>query len=165
MTDLDRFNALAEETALARLLTCLDCPRWAQQVAAGRPYADWPALEAVAGEAARTLTDAELTRALARHPRIGERADAARHDATHSGREQSGVDRADSELVGQLLEGNRAYEERFGRVFLIRAAGRDGREILDHLGRRLRHTDAQERAETIEQLAQISLLRLREVLT
>lgn len=164
MTDTHPFNALAEQVARARLLTCLDCPRWAEQVVAGRPYADWPALEATACEAARALTDAELSRALARHPRIGERADAARHDATHSRREQSGLDRDDTELTRRLLEGNRAYEERFGRVFLIRAAGRDGREILDHLERRLRHTEAQERAETIEQLAQIALLRLREVL-
>ena len=81
--------------------------------------------------AAATLTDDELERALARHPRIGERADAARHDAGHSTREQAGVDRDDADVAARLAEGNRAYEERFDRVFIIRAAGRDAPEILD----------------------------------
>ena len=77
-----------------------------------------------------TSTDDELEQALARHPRIGERADAAGHDASHSTREQSGVDRDDADVAERLAAGNRAYEERFDRVFIIRAAGRDAAEIL-----------------------------------
>jgi 2-oxo-4-hydroxy-4-carboxy-5-ureidoimidazoline decarboxylase len=121
--------------------------------------ADVPAREVV------TLTDDELERALARHPRIGERADAQQHDAEHSAREQSGVDAADAALAEDLHAGNLAYEERFGRVYIIRAAGRDGPEILRELRRRLANDDATERAETIEQLTQIALLRIREVLS
>ena len=63
------------------------------------------------------------------------------------------------------MEGNRAYEERFDRVFLIRAAGRDGDEILAELERRLGNDDATERAETVDQLLQIALLRLEQVLS
>ena len=59
-----------------------------------------------------------------------------------------------------MLAGNRAYEERFDRVFLIRAAGRGAGEILAELERRLGNDDATERAETLEQLRQIALLRL-----
>lgn len=163
-TDVRRFNELSEDEAHTQLLTCLDIPRWADLVVAGRPYAGAHRLAATMRSAAVTITDAELTRALARHPRIGERADAARHEAAHSEREQSGIDRTDDDLARQLLEGNRAYEERFGHVFLLRAAGRDGQEVLDQLRLRLQHTDAQERAETIEQLVQIALLRLQEAL-
>ena len=162
MTDPARaFDELADEEARARLLTCLDVPRWAEQVVAGRPYADWSRLEAAMRSAALTITDEELAGALARHPRIGERADAVRHEAAHSEREQAGVDRADEDLAAALLEGNRAYEERFGQVFIIRAAGRDGPEILDQLRRRLGHTGEQERTETVEQLLQIALLRAK----
>ncbi|MCK0113446.1 2-oxo-4-hydroxy-4-carboxy-5-ureidoimidazoline decarboxylase [Ornithinimicrobium sp. F0845] len=164
MTDPRAFNELAAYEARARLLTCLDVPRWAHQVVAGRQYAEWSGLEAAMRSAALTITDEELTLALARHPRIGERADADRHEATHSEREQSAIDRSDEELARALLEGNRAYEERFGRVFIIRAAGRDGQQVLDQLRIRLTNTDEQERAETIEQLVQIALLRAKEVL-
>ncbi len=61
------------------------------------------------------------------------------------------------------MAGNRAYEERFDRVFLIRAAGRDSSEILSELERRLGNDDVTERAETLTQLRQIALLRLEQV--
>ncbi len=162
---LAAFNTLDDERARERLLTCLDVPAWADRVIAGRPYADLGELEAAMVAASATISDDELERALARHPRIGERADAARHDAAHSTREQAGVDCDDADLARRLEEGNRAYEERFGRVFIIRAAGRSGQDVLDHLSRRLANTDEVERAETIDQLTQIAVLRIREVLS
>jgi len=161
MADLDAFNALPEPEARQRLGSCLDVPRWVDTVLAGRPYADLDALLAVASVAA-DLDDAELEAALARHPRIGERAGAG-HDAAFSSREQSGVDRSDADVAQRLADGNRAYEERFDRVFLVRAAGRDAPEILAELERRLGNDDVAERAETIEQLRQIALLRLEQV--
>ena len=161
---LAAFNDLDADEARRRLLTCLDVPRWADEVLAGRPYDTLDDIDRRMVAASSTLTDDELERALARHPRIGERADPASHDASHSTREQSGVDRDDADVVRRLAEGNRAYEERFDRVFIIRAAGRDAPEILDELRRRLDHSDEAERAETIDQLTQIALLRVREVL-
>ena len=64
----------------------------------------------------------------------------------------------------RLVAGNAAYEERFGRVFLIRAAGRDAEAILAELDRRLGNDDATERAETVDNLRQIALLRLEALL-
>jgi 2-oxo-4-hydroxy-4-carboxy-5-ureidoimidazoline decarboxylase len=162
---LSAFNVMDHDTARDRLLTCLDVPRWADAVLAGRPYASIGEIEAAMTAASATITDVELEQALARHPRIGERADAAKHDAAHSTREQSGVDSADADLARRLEEGNRAYEERFGRVFIVRAAGRSGSDILDHLQLRLDNTDELERAATIDQLTQIAQLRIREVLS
>jgi 2-oxo-4-hydroxy-4-carboxy-5-ureidoimidazoline decarboxylase len=133
-------------------------------ILAGRPYDSWGGLAALAEASAATLTDEELAAALARHPRIGERAGAG-HDASHSAREQSGVDRSDADVAERLAAGNRAYEERFDRVFLIRASGRDAREILRELERRLRNDDVTEREETVDQLRQIALLRLEQVVT
>ena len=107
-----------------QLLSCLSVPRWADDVLAGEPYADRAAATARADEAAQALTDEELDQALSGHPRIGERGD------TQSEREQAGVDPAAGDTAARLAAGNAAYEERFGRVFLIRAAGRDAEEIL-----------------------------------
>jgi 2-oxo-4-hydroxy-4-carboxy-5-ureidoimidazoline decarboxylase len=157
-----RLNEVPEAEARAALTACLDVPRWVDEVLAGRPYGDAAALERAAATAAATLSDDELEQALARHPRIGERAGAG-HDAAHSAREQAGVDRSDAEVLQRLADGNRAYEERFDRVFLIRAAGRDSHEILAELERRLGNDDAAERAETVRQLGEIMLLRLRQV--
>jgi 2-oxo-4-hydroxy-4-carboxy-5-ureidoimidazoline decarboxylase len=162
---LAAFNEMDEDVARDRLLTCLDMPRWADEVLAARPFDDVEQLEAKITDVAATMSDEELERALARHPRIGERADPSHHDASHSSREQSGVDREDADVVRQLEQGNRAYEDRFGRVFIIRAAGRDAREILDQLRIRLDNGDEVERAATINQLTQIALLRNRETLS
>jgi 2-oxo-4-hydroxy-4-carboxy-5-ureidoimidazoline decarboxylase len=162
---LAAFNEADDQQAREQLLTCLDAPGWAERVLAGRPYADLGELAAAMGAASATLDEADLAQALARHPRIGERADESLHDAAHSAREQSGVDSEDADLARRLAEGNRAYEERFGRVFIVRAAGRTGPEILDHLRLRLDNTDEAERAATIDQLTQIAVLRMREALS
>jgi 2-oxo-4-hydroxy-4-carboxy-5-ureidoimidazoline decarboxylase len=63
-----------------------------------------------------------------------------------------------------LREGNARYEARFGRVFLIRAKGRSGEDILQALERRLKNTDAQEVQAALEQLREITLLRLEGVI-
>ena len=159
------FNVMAQDEARTRLLTCLDVPRWADEVLAGRPYDSLDQIEDRMTASAATLTDEELDAALARHPRIGERADAGLHDAAFSEAEQSSVDREDAEMAERLAEGNRAYEARFDRVFIIRAAGRDGRQILEQLRLRMDNSDELERAETVNQLTQIALLRIREVLS
>jgi 2-oxo-4-hydroxy-4-carboxy-5-ureidoimidazoline decarboxylase len=173
------FNDLTEAEATERLLACLAVPRWAADVVDGRPYADLAALTKQAEAAAATLTDDELAAALAGHPRIGERAGAG-HDAAFSVREQAAV-APDDELTAkadaafsareqaavvpnaELVAGNEDYERRFGRVFLIRAAGRTAPEILAELRRRLDNDEATERAETVAQLREIALLRLPEV--
>jgi 2-oxo-4-hydroxy-4-carboxy-5-ureidoimidazoline decarboxylase len=145
-----------------QLLACLSVPRWADDVLAGAPYADRETLLARADDAARTLTDDELPQALGGHPRIGERGGPGMSAASQ--REQSGVDPTAGDTAARLKAGNKAYEERFDRVYLIRAAGRDADEILTHLERRLQNDDETERAETVDNLRQIALLRLEATL-
>ena len=140
------------------LLECLAVPRWADEVLRGQPYADRQALLRAADAAARDLTEEELEQALSGHPRIGERG------GGRSAREQSGVDVGASDVATRLATGNAAYERRFDRVFLIRAAGRDAEQILRELDRRLENDDAVERAETVDNLREIALLRLEQAL-
>ncbi|MEO7447067.1 MAG: 2-oxo-4-hydroxy-4-carboxy-5-ureidoimidazoline decarboxylase [Humibacillus sp.] len=142
MTGVEEFNALPADEARVLVTACLGVPRFADEVVGARPYADVPALLAAAGVSASDLADDELAAALAGHPRVGERAANPPHQAAFSRREQSGVDPTDEQVAADLAAGNAAYEERFDRVFLIRAA---------------------ERAETATQLREIALLRLREV--
>lgn len=139
----------------SRLATALHVARWVDEVAAGCPYPSVDSLVGVGDLAARTLTSAEVDEALSAHPRIGEKA------AGLSRSEQAASATDDPELVAAMAAGNRAYEDRFGRIFLIRAAGRSRPEILAELRRRLALDDAAESAEVADQLRQIALLRLR----
>jgi 2-oxo-4-hydroxy-4-carboxy-5-ureidoimidazoline decarboxylase len=158
---LDDVNSGPAETAAELLRTCNAAPRFAADVLAGRPYPDAEALVARAEEVARSLPWDEVTRALAAHPRIGDRVEGSSAEAQASRREQSSMSDADAEVRTALVEGNRAYEERFDHVFLIRAAGRSPQEMLAELRRRLDNDVAAERAEVTEQLAQITALRVK----
>lgn len=161
---LDDFNRSTATDLRPQLLACCDVPQWADTILAGRPYADRSALESTADAAARSLAPAQVEQALAAHPRIGERASGAATEASWSRGEQASVSR-DQTTQEALREGNLAYEQRFGRVFLICASGRTGEEILAELHRRLDHDDATEEAVVADELRQIALLRLRKVLS
>jgi 2-oxo-4-hydroxy-4-carboxy-5-ureidoimidazoline decarboxylase len=159
---LARFNALPEEEAVLQLLTCLASPRWAGLVAAGRPFAG-PLDLVGAGEAAlATLTPTEWAAAVAAHPRIGE---AGGHSPATSEREQSGVAQAPAETRAALDAENRAYESRFGHVFLIAASGRGAGEILDALRRRMSNDPATEVKIAADELRQITRLRLERLVS
>lgn len=162
---LEEFNRLEPGDAVAALRPCVDVTRWCEAIADRRPFDSIGALVMEAARAAAPFTSAEVESALAHHPRIGERADGGSREATMSRSEQSGVDPSDVDVQQALREGNLAYEERFGRVFLIRAAGRSAEEILSTLQERLRNdADAEDRI-VAEQLREIALLRLRGTVT
>jgi 2-oxo-4-hydroxy-4-carboxy-5-ureidoimidazoline decarboxylase len=67
--------------------------------------------------------------------------------------------------VAALADGNRRYEERFGHVFLISAAGRTADEILATLRERLHNDPATEVAVAASELRKIARLRLERMLT
>jgi 2-oxo-4-hydroxy-4-carboxy-5-ureidoimidazoline decarboxylase len=159
------FNSADRAEAIAALRPCADVERWVEQVADARPFTSAQDLIDFAGTAADPFTPSEVRQALAHHPRIGERPAAATAEASMSRSEQSGVDPTDSALALALAEGNRAYEEKFGRVFLIRAAGRTAPEILAALRERLNHSPEEEDAIVARQLREIALLRLQGVIS
>jgi 2-oxo-4-hydroxy-4-carboxy-5-ureidoimidazoline decarboxylase len=159
---LEEFNAAPGEALTPTLLACCDVPSWAVAVRDGRPYPDVDAVLQVADKAARELTDAEVDRALAAHPRIGERAEGSSTEAGWSRLEQSAV-APDAATRRQLSDGNRAYEGRFDRVFLICATGLSGEDVLAALGERLGNDDDTERVVVAEELRKIAVLRLRKV--
>jgi len=158
---LDDLNEQPAEQASELLRACNAAPSFAAAVLAARPYPSAEALVARAEEVTRALPWDEVAEALAAHPRIGDRVEGSSAEAQASRREQSSMSGADDDVRAALLEGNRAYEQRFDHVFLIRAAGRSPAEMLAELRRRLGNDEAAERAEVTEQLAQITGLRVK----
>jgi 2-oxo-4-hydroxy-4-carboxy-5-ureidoimidazoline decarboxylase len=133
-------------------------------VAVGRPYPDVDALVRRVEEISRSLPWEEVAIALSDHPRIGDRVIGSTGGAQSSRREQNGMATADAEVRAALAAGNRAYEQRFHHVFLIRAAGRSAEEMLAELNRRLANDVEVERAEVTRQLAEITALRVRRLM-
>lgn len=143
-----------------RLTAALGVERWVDEVATGGPYPDVDALVAAGERAASSLSDAELDEALAHHPRIGERGTGGGTASRLSAGEQAGLGRNDEGVEAAIARGNEVYEDRFGRVFLIRAAGRSHQEVLDELQRRLKNDEETEAAEAKDELRAIAELRL-----
>ncbi len=161
MAALDDFNEEPADRAVQALRQCNAAPRFAAELVAGRPYRDAETLVRRAEEVARALSWEDVAIALAAHPRIGDRVEGSSAEAESSRREQSSMADADAATRDALLDGNRAYEERFDHVFLIRASGRSPDEMLAELERRLANDEETERGEVTEQLAQITALRVR----
>jgi 2-oxo-4-hydroxy-4-carboxy-5-ureidoimidazoline decarboxylase len=162
---LDDFNDEPADRAVQALRACNAAPRFAAELVAGRPFRDVETLVARAEEVTRALPWDDVAIALAAHPRIGDRVEGSSAEAESSRREQSSMDDADAATRDALLEGNRTYEERFDHVFLIRASGRTPAEMLAELRRRLDNDDETEHAEVTEQLAQITAIRVRELVS
>ena len=158
-------DADAGDTAGLRhaLRSCLGVERFVDEVAAAAPFASNAQLLAVADRVAGSLTPAEVDAALAHHPRIGERAAGDGQSQRFSRAEQSTADASDEDLATAIASGNARYEERFDRVFLIRAAGRSRAEILAELERRLDLDDATEAAQVASELHDITMLRLAQL--
>lgn len=162
---LSEFNTADVSAAASVVRVWADIPAWTEAVVAGRPYATVDALETHAAALAEQWSVDDLDTALAHHPRIGERPTAAGAEADASRREQAAMTTAADDVTARIAAGNAAYEERFGRVFLIRAAGRTPDDILENLERRLANEPGDETSEATKQLAEIALLRLRGAVT
>jgi 2-oxo-4-hydroxy-4-carboxy-5-ureidoimidazoline decarboxylase len=93
--------------------------------------------------------------AFAAHPRIGESSADAR-----ARQEQSGVQGAEAETLARLAAGNRAYEARFGYIYIVCASGKTAAEMLAILESRLGNDPEAELRIAAEQQSQITRLRL-----
>ena len=154
-------NALAPEDAHAALLKCCASLKWATAMVNARPFATDVALLEEADRIWFSLDQQDWLEAFAGHPRIGDRAKAENAStAKWSSQEQAGMGGASDTLASALSEGNRAYEARFGYVFLICATGRRAQDMLSSLHERLHNTPEQEMRNAGEQQALITRLRL-----
>jgi len=161
---LVRWHARPRDEAAQEVLSCCGSRAWAAQLAAMRPFADEPSLFAAADLCWQRLPEAAWLEAFRSHPRIGEKhaqSKTTAASAAWSSSEQSQMKEADAAILLRMREGQRAYEERFGRIFIVCASGRSPSELLGILEHRLKNDPGQELLESGEQQRQIMQLRLR----
>jgi OHCU decarboxylase len=165
---LARWNALPSNQAAQEILPCCGSKKWAAAMAARRPLFDEAALLSASDQVWNGLAESDWLEAFRSHPRIGESPAAASNtpqSASWSGEEQQKAASAAEDLKAALAEGNRAYEQRFHRIFIVCATGKSAPEILAILHRRLQNDDTAELREAAEQQRQIARLRLKKWLS
>jgi len=161
-TILAEWNGLGLDDAAEVILPCNGSPVWATLVAYNRPFDSPAALFAASDRVWRSLPEEDWQEAFDSHPRLGEqKAKAATAESLGwSAQEQSGAGPA-ADVREALAQGNREYEERFGRIFLLCATGRSAAEMLAILHVRMKNDAATELREAAEQQRLITQLRLR----
>jgi 2-oxo-4-hydroxy-4-carboxy-5-ureidoimidazoline decarboxylase len=165
---LSRWNLLLENEAAQEVLPCCGSRVWASTLAFQRPFEDVANLLATSDRIWLGLSAADWLEAFQSHPRIGETRNIAESSARSrqwSAQEQSHAVDSAASLKEALAEGNREYEKKFQRVFIICATGKSAVEILENLQRRLKNDDATELHEAAEQQRQIIQIRVKKWLT
>ncbi|MEU8503432.1 2-oxo-4-hydroxy-4-carboxy-5-ureidoimidazoline decarboxylase [Streptomyces brevispora] len=143
---LHRLNTAPAVDVEAALLDCFGSRRWAQRLAAHRPYPDLGALLAAAEEADYDLSPADRAEALVAEDSPALPADAAR--SAHLA----------------LAAAHAAYESRFGHVFVICLDGvrpvERPDQVLAGIRARLGHDPDQERVVTADELRRLARGRI-----
>ena len=161
---LARWNDAPLEAAATQILQCCGSMAWARGMAARKPFKDESALMAAADETWRILNECDWMEAFNSHPRIGESnasSPSGHRSASWAMQEQKDVADAGDAIKIALAEGNREYERKFGRIFIVCATGKSAPELLEILRRRLRNNARNELYEAAEQQRQITQIRLR----
>jgi len=161
---LSNWNALPAAAAATEILSCCGSRAWASAMAAARPVFDESSLLAASDNVWRALSEQDWLEAFRSHPRIGESrtgaSDGAR-SASWSASEQRSVTDSSDDLKHALANASRAYEQRFGRIFIVCATGKSAAEILEILRRRLQNDEATELQAAGEEQRQIIRIRLK----
>ncbi|WP_101255117.1 2-oxo-4-hydroxy-4-carboxy-5-ureidoimidazoline decarboxylase [Streptomyces barkulensis] len=159
-TPLHRLNNASPTDLRGALLACCGSRRWAESIAAHRPYPDIEALVAAADEASYDLTDEDLAEALTGESAAGAGPGGPLYGGRHIVITGPGTLAAHT----ALRAAHAAYESRFGHAFVLCVDGVREEEALGHvlaaIRTRLGNEPEQERAVAAEELRRIARGRL-----
>ena len=164
---LDTLNSLSPSDAVAELMKCCGSTRWAERMAAERPFEVVAELLESTDRIWWELEPKDWLEAFKHHPKIGEKKAAplqSSEAAAWSEQEQESTRTADEDLLKELSALNRAYEDRFGFIFIVCATGKTTEEMLALLKERLGNDYATEVRIAAEEQRRITHLRLRKLL-
>ena len=133
-----------------------------------RPFTDLSGLFETADRIWWSLSPSDWLEAFHSHPKIGEKkaaAATAQQAQQWSADEQSGIRNSAQTTIDALADLNRAYEERFGFIFIICASGKSSEEMLASLRHRLENDPEQELRNAAAEQAKITQLRLNKLVS
>jgi OHCU decarboxylase len=164
---LQQFISLSPSEAENELLKCCGSKNWARQLTSLRPFASLDDLIDKADRIWWALGPADWLEAFHSHPKIGEKkaaAETAVEARKWSEDEQSGIRDSAQQTMEALADLNRAYEEKFGFIFIVCASGKSSDEMLAILRQRLGNQREEELRTAAAEQAKITGLRLRKLI-
>lgn len=165
--NLQCINSLDTDRAHHLFMQCCTSERWVEKMVAGRPYVDPNSLRETADQSWDQMREKDYLQAFDGHPKIGDvnslKAKYANTKELASG-EQSGANQANDQLIISLAEENRAYEEKYGFIFIVCATGKSAEDMLNLLRARLNNDRHRELEIASEEQRKIFHLRLEKIL-
>lgn len=165
-TVIAMLDSLDDAALHAELKTCCGSTAWVHAMTKARPYGSLAHLQKKSEDAFAKLTKEDWLEAFHAHPRIGEKKAATStgaQAASWSKGEQSRVDNADAATLAALAEANRAYEQKFGHIYIVCATGKSANELLEIAKSRLGSDAATELARAAAEQRKITALRLEKL--
>ena len=157
---LQELNAANPETLRKALADCCGSESWVDRMITQRPFDDASQLQTAANDMWWSLSQSDWLEAFSKHPKIGERKPSGKWSAE----EQRGMDQAASGTARCMADLNRAYQEKFGWIFIICATGKSAEEMRNQLEQRLGNDPAAEIRIAAHEQAKITRLRLQKLL-
>ncbi|MBF2054709.1 MAG: allantoicase [Candidatus Sericytochromatia bacterium] len=162
-----RFNQRPQQQVRADLARCCGASKWLEGMLTHFPFASTRQVLNLAEQVADQLHEKDWLEAFTHHPKIGDMASLREkfaHTADLASNEQAGSLSASEDTLKALAEGNKAYEERFGFIFIVCATGRSAAEMLQLLQARLHNDRNTEIRIAAAEQRKITQLRLEQIL-
>jgi 2-oxo-4-hydroxy-4-carboxy-5-ureidoimidazoline decarboxylase len=162
MAPWQRVDLASPDEARSLLCNCCGSTRWVDAMLARRPFGGEDALMTAARDIWAAASVDDWKEAFSHHPKIGDRNLREKFAATRhlAEKEQAGVAGAAADVLDALAEANRAYEARFGYIFIVCATGKTAAEMLALVGARLGNDPAMEILVAAAEQARITAIRL-----
>lgn len=162
-----RLNDASQTEARAALTRCCGSSAWVERMLVRRPFVDDDAVYRAAEDAWNVASREDVLEALTHHPEIGASLDALRekfaNTASWSAGEQGAVAAADEATLVALRDGNVAYRERFGHIFVVCATGKSAQEMLGLLEARMDNAPEDELWIAAAEQGKITRIRLEKL--
>jgi len=159
-------RAMPEPELEAALRACCGSTSWIRAMIGERPFDSFDSMKQRASLIWNALKESDFDEAFKAHPRIGEKKAEAHQSVTAntwSKNEQSKVDTASDAVRAELREVNRAYEEKFGRIYIVCATGKSAEEMLAIAKERMGNSPEAELKRAAEEQRKITELRLEKM--
>lgn len=164
---LEQLNQLAADEANTAFMQCCVAERWVQGMVAAQPFASVKQLFETADSLWNGLDEADYLQAFEGHPKIGDVTSLKKKYASTkqlAAGEQSSVNQATDDVIQALADGNTAYEQRYGFIFIVCATGKSAADMLALLQARMHNERADEVQNAAAEQAKITQIRINKLL-
>lgn len=161
-------NAMSAEEAGDKFVQCCGSPAFGARMAAARPFNSYGEMVAASRRVWWNECDMqEWKKAFEAHPRIGDVSQLREKFASTAqwceGEQSAALESSNEQVLQELADWNKKYEEKFGHIFIVCASGKPAAEILAALKERYPNSPYAELGITAGEQQKITEIRLEKL--